>query len=280
MNESMRQQTDNLTRALRGDVKAQGNWGEVMLERILEESGLRRDDDYTIQGMEMGLLAEDGSRQQPDVIVHLPDNKHIIVDAKVSLVAYERYCSAADDTQRELHCKDFLKSVKAHINGLEQKKYQHNEKLQTPDFVLMFMPVEGAYSFAVQQDRELHSYAWGKKIVLVCPATLFATLRTIASLWNIERQNRNTQEIARQGGALYDKFVDFVADMENINRHMSKASEVYDSAINKLKTGKGNLIGRAEKLRMLDIKTSKLLPKALIDEQDDYLLELPVAAEG
>lgn len=269
MNEQMRLQTESLTKALRGDVKAQGNWGEVMLERILEESGLREGQDYILQGAEMGLSGAEGNRLQPDVIVRLPDNKHIIVDSKVSLTSYERYCSEADETAKQLHLRDFLKSIKAHINGLEQKRYQHIEKLGTPDFVLMFLPVEGAYSLALQQDAELHSYAWGKKIVLVCPATLFASLRTIASLWRIEQQNMNAQEIARQAGAMYDKLVGFVEDMQAIDRNMSGLHKSYDAAMNKLVSGRGNLIGSAEKLKQLGAKTAKSLPRELANAEAD-----------
>ncbi len=254
-------QTDGLTKALRGDVKAQGNWGEVILERILEEAGLRKDHEYTTQGENMGLTGAAGNRLQPDVIINLPDGKHIIVDSKVSLTSYERFCSEADELAKAVHLKEFLKSVKNHINGLEQKRYQDIEKLGTPDFVLMFMPVEGAYSMAVQQDQELHSYAWGKKIVIVCPATLFATLRTVASLWRIESQNRNAQEIARQGGALYDKFVGFVDDMHAIGKQAAKLQDTYDQAMNKLKDGRGNLINSVEKIRQLGLKPSKSLPK-------------------
>lgn len=263
-------QTDSLSKALRGDVKAQGNWGEVMLERILEESSLRKDVDYTLQGSDMNLSGADGNRLRPDVIVNLPDNKHIIIDAKVSLTSYERYCAGSDD----IHLQDFLKSVKTHVNGLEQKRYQDIEKLGTPDFVLMFMPIEGAYALAMQQDRELHSYAWGKRIVIVCPTTLFATLQTIASLWKIERQNKNAQEIARQSGALYDKFVGFIEDMEAIDKQLGALHKNYDSAMNKLKTGRGNLIGSAEKLKLLGAKTTKSLGVTGIDELDAEPMEL------
>jgi len=254
-------QTDGLTKALRGDVKAQGNWGEVMLERILEESGLRRDLDYTVQGAGMGLASADGGRLQPDVIVNLPDEKHIIIDSKVSLTAYERYCIEADETARAIQAKEFIKSIKAHVNGLESKHYQNIEKINSPDFVMMFLPIEGAYSLAVQADSELHQYAWGKKIVLVCPTTLFATLRTIASIWKIEQQNKNTLEIARQGGTLYDKFHGFLSDMDSIGQHLGRLHTAYEGAMGKLQTGRGNLIGQAEKLKTLGAKTSKSLPK-------------------
>ena len=256
-------QTDGLTKALRGDVKAQGNWGEVMLERILEESGLKRGEDYIVQAAGMGLSNADGGRMQPDVIVNLPDNKHIIIDSKVSLTSYERYCSEKEEAIRAAHLRDFLKSVKSHINGLEAKRYQDLEKLTAPDFVMLFMPIEGAYSLAVQSDAELHAYAWGKKIVLVCPATLFASLRTIASLWRIERQNRNTQEIARQGGLLYDKFVVFFENMQDIGDKISGLQKSYDNAAARLSTGSGNLVARVQKLKQLGATASKSLPKEL-----------------
>ncbi len=256
-------QTDSLTKALRGDVKAQGNWGEVMLEKILEESGLRRGVDYAPQAVDLSLRAEDGSAQRPDVVVHLPDGKHVIIDSKVSLTAYERYC----DAQQEAHLRDFIKSLRAHVVGLSAKRYQENEKLQTPDFVFMFLPVEGAYTLAVQQDRELHSFAWDKKVVLVCPSTLFASLRTIASLWRIEQQNRYALQIADEGGKLYDKLVGFVQDMQDIGKQIGRTQQSYDQALGKLHTGTGNLITRAEKMRQLGAKASKNLPKELTSDE-------------
>lgn len=264
-------QAEGLAKALRGDVKAQGNWGEIMLERILEESGLRKGEDYTVQAAEMGLTGPDGNSLKPDVIVKLPDGKHVIIDSKVSLASYDRYASATDEALRESCMRDFLKSVKLHVNSLEQKRYQDIEKLGTPDFVLMFMPIEGAYSLAVQRDPDLHGYAWGKKVVIVCPATLFATLRTIASLWRIESQNKNAQEIARQGGALYDKIVGFLEDMQGIGAQMRRAQTSYDQAMNKLSIGTGNLVSRAEKLKQLGAKTSKSLPGDLAS--DDKVVE-------
>jgi len=256
-------QTDSLTKALRGDVKAQGNWGEVMLEKILEESGLRRGVDYVAQAVDLSLRGEDGSVQRPDVVVHLPDGKHVIIDSKVSLTAYERYC----DSQQENHLRDFMKSLRSHVMGLSAKKYQENEKLQTPDFVFMFLPLEGAYTLAVQQDRELHSFAWDKKVVLVCPSTLFASLRTIASLWRIEQQNRYALQIAEEGGKLYDKLVGFVQDMLDIGKQISRTQQSYDQALGKLQTGTGNLISRAEKMKLLGAKASKALPKELSQEE-------------
>lgn len=278
--EKIAKMNDSLTRALRGDVKAQGNWGEIMLERILEESGLRPDEDYTLQAVEMGLSGESGNRLKPDVIIHLPEGKHIIVDSKVSLTAYDRYCSEEDVEMKEIHLKDFIRSVKAHVNGLEQKRYQDIEKLGSPDFVFMFMPIEGAYSLAMQNDVELHSYAWGKKIVIVPPTNLFANLRTIASIWRIERQNVNAQEIARQSGAMYDKFAGFADDLLNVSKQITRAHDACEQAINKLSTGRGNLVGSAEKLRLLGAKTSKSLPKELQVEDDEKVVALLQKEEG
>ncbi|MEZ0226146.1 MAG: DNA recombination protein RmuC [Alphaproteobacteria bacterium] len=283
VNEKMSLQTENLTKALKGDVKAQGNWGEVMLEKILEESGLRRDDDYTLQGAELGLKDAEGRAQKPDVIVNLPENKHIIVDAKVSLTHYERYCAAEDDAARGAALKEFLASIRAHVAGLEQRRYQDTGKLGTPDLVLMFMPVEGAYSLAVQEDAGLHSNAWDRKVVIVSPVTLFATLRTIASLWRIERQNRNTLEIARQGGMLYDKVAGFVKDMDDLGKKLASAHEVYDKAYKNLTTGPGNIVKRTQDLQALGVKTSKTLPQSLIEDEtgdDDHTVTPLKTAEN
>ena len=269
VNESMTRQTESLTRALKGDVKAQGNWGEIILEKILEDSGLRKGADYIIQGASMGLRhVDDGSVIRPDVIIKLPEEKHIIVDAKVSLTHYERYCAAEDVAERARHLKDYLASVRAHVNGLEQRRYQDTEKLGAPDFVLMFMPVEGAYSLAVQEDAGLHSYAWNKKIVIVCPSILFATLKTIASVWRLELQNRHAQEIARQGGGLYDKIVGFVEEMQDLGGKINAAQGVYNEALKKLSTGQGNILKRTQDLKMLGIKSSKNLPKELVDDAE------------
>ena len=269
MNEKMTLQTESLTRALKGDTKTQGNWGEIMLEKILEDSGLRKDVDYILQGSKQGLRhAENDSLLKPDVIVMLPEDKHVIIDAKVSLTAYERYCAATDDAARAAELKNFTASIKSHIIGLESRRYQDTEKLGTPDFVLMFMAVEGAYALAVQHDAQLHSFAWDKKIVLVCPSTLFATLRTIASVWRLELQNKNAEEIARQGGNLYDKFVSFLEDMQSIGDRLLTTQKTYDEAMKKLSTGTGNLVKRAQDIRALGLKTSKTLPKNLSSEEE------------
>jgi DNA recombination protein RmuC len=266
--------TDSLTKALRGDAKAQGNWGEVLLERLLEESGLRRDVDYVVQASDMKLASDTGSRQIPDVIVRLPDQKHIIIDAKVSLTAYERYLNATDETQKATYIRDYLRSVKSHVTGLEQRRYQHNEKLSTPDFVLMFMPTEGAFSFALEHDNELHAYAWGRKVVMVSPTTLFATLRTIASIWRVEQQNRYALEIAEEGGKMYDKLAGFVQDMLDIGKQIGRSQQAYDQALSKLHTGSGNLVGRAEKMRALGAKATKALPKEVESREETDVLPL------
>lgn len=268
---AMRIQTESLTKALKGDVKAQGNWGEVILERILEESGLREGTDYILQGSGLGLKDLEGRSQKPDVLIKLPEGKHIVLDAKVSLTHYERFCAEGDDAAKAIALRQFLESTRAHVQGLSSKRYEQQEALATPDFVLMFMPIEGAYSLAMQQDQGLHQFAWEKKIVIVCPTTLFATLRTIASLWKIELQNRNVQEIARQGGNLYDKFVLFVEEMKNIGDQLERTGKAYKGAMNKLVEGTGNLIARAESLRKLGAKTSKQLPKELVTEETKEL---------
>lgn len=269
INQQMTVQTESLTRALKGDVKAQGNWGEVILEKILDDSGLRKGQDYIVQGEGMGLRNADGGQQRPDVIVMLPEDKHIIVDAKVSLTHYERFCAADTTEARTVALKEHLNSIRAHVNGLEKRRYQDTEKLGTPDFVLMFVAVEGAYALAMQEDPTLHSFAWDKKIVIVCPSTLFATLRTIASVWRLELQNRNAEEIARQGGNLYDKIVGFVEDLQQLGLRLDAARGTFDGAMKKLSEGNGNILRRVENLRTLGIKNTKRLPKDMAGQDDD-----------
>lgn len=272
-------QTDSLSRALRGDVKAQGNWGEIMLERILEASGLEKGVGYTTQGSDMGLTDAQGHAQRPDVIVHLPDSKHIIVDSKVSLVAYERFCAESDEAVRGAHLKDFLRSVQQHVAGLAGKNYPDIKGLETPDIVLLFMPIEGAYSLAVQHDQGLHSGAWNRRVAIVSPSTLFITLKTVASLWKIEKQNKHSEEIARRGAQLYDKFAGFVDDMLSIKKALDAAQSRYDSAMNKLHTGQGNLVRQAEMMKELGLKTGKSMPASL-SASDDGSPPALMAAEG
>lgn len=264
LNSKISDEANNLTKALKGDVKKQGNWGEVVLERILERSGLNEGaDGYQKQFAEN---SEDGKRILPDVVINLPDNKHIIIDSKVSLISYERAVNANSETERLAHLKDHLISIKNHIRGLSSKHYQSAPKLNSPDFVLLFIPIESSFGVAVQEDHDLFSFAWDLKVVLVSPSTLLATLRTIASIWQQENQTRNALEIARQSGALYDKFVGFIGDMEKIGKGISNVQGNYNDAMNKLQTGTGNLVGRIENIKKLGAKTSKEIPKTMLSE--------------
>lgn len=252
----------NLTRALKGDTKKQGNWGEVILERVLERSGLVKDREYRIQA---SLSGAEGTRLQPDVLINLPENKHIVVDSKVSLVAYERFISAENEEERENQIKLHILSIKAHIQGLSAKNYQDLYQISSPDFVLLFIPIESSFGLAVQSDAELFNYAWDRKVVIVSPSTLLATLRTIASIWKQERQNRNVLEIARLSGSMYDKFVGFLSDMESIGRNIRQSQDAYDKAINKLSSGAGNLSSTSEKIKKLGAKTNKQIDSRFLD---------------
>ncbi len=267
LNTRISEEASNLTKALKGDVKKQGNWGEVVLERILERSGLNEGP----QGYQKQFsdTSDDGRRLQPDVVINLPDNKHIIIDSKVSLIAYERAVNSRTEEERQKFIKEHLLSIKTHIKGLSEKHYQAAKSLNSPDFVLLFIPIEASFSVAIQEDQELFSFAWDQKVVLVSPSTLLATLRTIASIWQQENQNRNALEIARQGGALYDKFVGFIADMENMGKNLETTRKTYDQAMNKLHIGSGNLVRRAENIRKLGAKATKKLPGDLLEELND-----------
>ena len=270
MDQSKQIQTDanNLTKALKGDNKKQGTWGEIVLERVLETSGLVKDREYTIQ---KSLNSAEGARLQPDVIVNLPDEKNLIVDAKISLVAYERMVSAEDEEEKQIYLKQHLLSIKNHIDGLSAKNYQHLYAINSPDFVLLFLPIEASFSITVQADTELFNYAWNKKVVLVSPTTLLATLRTIASIWKVDRQNKNVFEIAEEAGALYDKFVGFLSDMEKIGKHIEQTQKAHDDAFKKLQYGSGNLIGKVEKIKKLGAKTksNKHIDTKFLDQGDD-----------
>ncbi len=263
LNLKISDEANNLTRALKGDVKKQGNWGEMILERILERSGLTEGREYLKQE---NVLSENGQRFQPDVVIHLPDQKHIVVDSKVSLVAYERLVNSDSEKDRLSFVKEHLQSVRSHIKILSEKHYQHSQGFNSPDFVLLFIPIESSFSIAVQEDQDLFSYAWDSKVVIVSPSTLLATLRTIASIWQQENQTRNALEIARQSGALYDKFVGFIEDMESIGKSLESTRKTYDQASNKLYSGTGNLVKRAENIRKLGAKTTKEMPQELISE--------------
>tara|TARA_B110000503_G_scaffold143496_1_gene245307 strand:- start:7710 stop:8978 length:1269 start_codon:yes stop_codon:yes gene_type:complete len=263
LNTTLNLQAQNLTTALKGENKTQGNWGEMILERILESSGLQKGEEYLTQVSDTN--AED-RRIQPDVIVNLPENKHLIIDSKVSLVAYESFISSSEVMVKESSMKSHLLSIRTHIKTLNKKNYQSASKLQSPDFVLLFMPIEAAFSLALQHDSELFNYAWERKVVLVSPTTLLASLRTISSVWKNERQTKNAQDIAEKAGNLYDKFVGFLKDMENIDKSLKSAQNHYNEAFNKLGSGRGNLVKRAEQLKELGAKTNKSIPSNLLDE--------------
>lgn len=265
MNRSISKEAQNLTRALKGDNKAQGNWGEVILERVLEESGLRKGHEYETQ---LSFTDDSGRRKQPDVIVRLPDEKDIIIDAKVSLIAYERYCSSDDDAERQALLRDHAQSVKAHINGLSTKGYEHIEGLRTLDFVFIFIPVEAAFMAAFEHDPELFRDAYEKNIIVVGPTTLLATLRTVQSIWRYERQNQNAEEIARQAGALHDQFALVVQSLEDVGKHLDRGRDAYEKTLNRMTLGKGNLVSRVSRLEALGAKVKKTLPASLIDRSE------------
>ena len=258
LNTRISEEANNLTKALKGDVKKQGNWGEVVLERVLERSGLTKGQEYEREEVVDGA---DSSVQRPDVIIHLPDNKHIIIDSKVSLVAYERLMSAETEDQRVSYLRDHINSLRSHVKLLSEKNYQNAQNLNTPDFVLMFLPIEASFSVAVQGDSEIFAFAWERKIVIVSPTTLLATLRTISSIWKQENQTKNAQEIARLSGALYDKFIGFAEDMAKIKVNIDRTSNAFDDAMKKMKDGSGNIVRTAEKIKELGAKTgNKSLP--------------------
>lgn len=251
-------EAENLTKALKGDSKMQGNWGELVLERVLEKSNLEKDREYTVQ---QSFTNKDGSKVLPDVIIHLPDGKKMIVDSKVSLTDYERFVNSEEE-ERDLHLKNHIRSLNKHVDLLSSKKYEDLYDMESPDFVLMFVPIETAFSIAINNDRNLYVKAFEKNIVIVTPSTLLATLRTIDSLWTNEKQRRNAIEIARQAGALYDKFEGFIGDLTRVGKRMDDAKGDYEEAMKKLHTGQGNLISRVEKLKKLGAKAKKSIPAA------------------
>ena len=259
----------NLTQALKGNNKTQGIWGEMVLETVLESSGLRRGEEYQVQN---SFEREEGGQHRPDVIIHLPEGRHMIVDAKMSLVAYERFVSATNDEERADNLKQHLLSVRAHIKGLSDKNYQTLTGLKAPDFVMLFVAVEPAFMLAFSHDQSLFNDALAKNVLLVSPSTLLANLRTIAYIWRQEQQNRNAQEIAQQCAKLYDKFVGFVDDLEDIGKKLGQTQKSFDDAKSKLSTGRGNLIRQAEQVKNLGVKPTKNLPAQLLDEGDMELI--------
>jgi DNA recombination protein RmuC len=266
LNKKISEEASNLTTALKGDTKQQGNWGELVLERILESSGLLSGEEYDLQ---VASSNQDGDRIILDAVIRLPDDKQIIIDSKVSLLAYQSLVSSTDPEETERHRKAHLVSIRNHIKTLSGKNYQTARGFFTPDFVLMFVPIESSFGVAVQADRELFNYAWDRKIVLVSPSTLLATLRTIASLWKQERQTQNALQIAEEGGKLYDKFVGFVEDLLSVGKRLDDAKGQYSEAMKKLVDGSGNLVRRAEKMKDLGAKASKSLPPALLERAEN-----------
>lgn len=258
------QETLNLTNALKGENKTQGVWGEFILERVLEKSGLKKGSEYEVQ---VSLKDQDGKTKQPDVIVRLPENKDIIIDSKVSLNAYEKYSSEDDEKQRDLYLKQHLSSIRSHIKGLSEKNYQNLEGVRNLDFVMMFLPIESAFTLAVQYDEKLFIDAFEKNIVIVCPSTLLATLRTIQNIWRYEQQNNNAMEIAKSAGKLYDKFVLFLQSLDDLGSSLDKAQRSYDTAYNRLQAGHGNLVNSVQKLQELGARTSKKIPRKLLDDE-------------
>jgi DNA recombination protein RmuC len=256
LNKKISEQANNLANALKGDSKTQGNWGEVILERALERSGLEKDKEYKIQ---YSLKNSEGDRLQPDVVVFLPNNKHIIIDAKVSLTAYEAFITAPTEEEKKQHLLKHLVSVKKHIDELSRKDYQSLIDINTLDFVLLFMPIESSFSIALQSDNELFNYAWDRKIVIVSPTTLLATLYTIASLWRQEKQARNVFEIAEESGKLYDKFHGLMEDLVDVGKKMNSAKLSYEDAMKKASSGPGNIVKRMDNIKNLGAKATKSL---------------------
>jgi DNA recombination protein RmuC len=265
LNQQMTKEATNLTKALKGDSKMQGNWGELVLERVLEKSGLEKDREYYVQ---QSFNLPDGTRVLPDVVLHLPDSKKMIIDSKVSLTDYERYVNAEDD-ERAFHLKAHINSIRKHVDQLSEKNYQDLYDIESPDFVLLFIPIEPAFAVAINEDNSIYNKAFEQNIVIVTPSTLLATLRTIDTMWNNEKQQRNAIEIARQAGALYDKFEGLVKDLTGVGKKIDDAKKDYSSAMNKLVEGRGNLITSVEKLKKMGAKAKKSLPEAIIKRAHD-----------
>lgn len=271
MNAQMSKETLNLTKALKGDSKMQGNWGELVLERVLEKSGLEKDREYYVQQSHTSV---DGNRVFPDVVINLPDGKKMIVDSKVSLTAYEKYINEEDDSLKIGYLKEHVSSIKRHVEQLGEKNYHDLYEIESPDFVLLFIPIEPAFAMALNEDTTLYNKAFEKNIVIVTPSTLLATLRTIDSMWANQKQQENAMEIARQAGALYDKFQGFVEDLIKIGKKIDESKTEYGAAMNKLVEGKGNLITSVEKLKKMGAKAKKALPDSILKRADNGDFEM------
>ena len=263
LNQQMSKEAVNLTKALKGDSKTQGNWGELVLERVLEKSGLEKGREYE---MEKSFAVDDSGKKRlrPDVVIHLPDGKKMIIDSKVSLTHYEQYVNTDDTEEKEAFLKQHIQSLNRHVEQLSAKKYEDLYEMESPDFVLLFIPIEPAFAVAINRDTQLYNKAFDKNIVIVTPATLLATLRTIDTMWNNEKQQQNAIEIARQAGGLYDKFEGLVKDLTLVGKRMDDAKKEYANAMNKLVDGKGNLITRVENLKIMGAKAKKSLPESIV----------------
>jgi len=263
LNQKINEEAKNLTLALKGDSKAQGNWGELILEKVLESSGLKKGTEYVVQN---SLKTDEGKTVRPDVIINLPENKHFIIDSKVSLTAYEQYCSSENSEDQKVLLKEHIKSVRKHVDELAAKKYHDLYQINAPDFVFMFVPVEPAFSLALRSDGNLFIDAFERKVILVTPTTLLATLRTVDQIWKQELQTRNALEIARKSGDLYDKFVMFYTSLEKVNSKLNETQTAFKDVFDDVKTGRGNLIKRVEDIKKLGIKASKELPPNVMQQ--------------
>jgi DNA recombination protein RmuC len=277
MNSQMSEETRSLTRALKGDNKAQGNWGEMVLTRVLELSGLEEGREFQTQFSETAL---DNSRKQPDVVVHLPGDRQVVIDAKVSLKHYEQYCDVEDPTEREKAMTLHVASIRGHVKGLSAKNYQHLNSITTIDYVLMFIPIEASFTEAMRAERDIFDKAIAKKVLIVTPSTLLATLRTIETMWRHERQTKNAMDIADQAGKLVDKFVGFSESLELVGKRIGQARESYDKAFGQLTTGSGNLVGRANKLKKLGAKATKQFSQSINEALEEDALMIPMIEDG
>ena len=266
LNQSIGEEAKNLTKALKGENKTQGNWGEYILESVLQKSGLEKGMHYSVQDSQRD---EDGRLKQPDVVVNLPDNKVVVIDSKVSLVDYERYVACEDPSEKEAYLKAHINSIKTHIKGLSEKKYDELYGTNSPDFVLLFIPIEPAFNEAIREESDLYNQAFEKNIIIISTSTLLATLKTIGSIWKQENQTKNAIEIAKQSGALYDKFVGFTEDLISVGKKMDDAKKGYADAMNKLSDGSGNLIRRVENIKKLGAKANKTIAENLLDRSID-----------
>lgn len=278
-------QAENLTKALKGDSQLRGRWGEVRLERILEQSGLERGREFVVQGGDFNLKGEDGGSLRPDVIVLLPENRQLVIDSKLSLVHYLEYESAEDDDARAVALKRLIASVRAHADSLAGKRYQSSEGLNSHDLVMMFIPIEGVAALVLTHDKELSVYCWSRKVVMVSPSTLFMNMQTVASIWRYERQNENAQIIAQQAGQLFDKLAGFVSDLNDVSAKIQAAADAHGEAMKKLATGKGNALSRSQKLKSLGVTSKKEFPvvvlggeKHIVDADDEQQVALPGTA--